>query len=117
MIVTTSPLKIPRTTRQSLSTATTLYCSSKIDIPASFMERTREPGGPHRLLLFAGLRFHGLGCGKFFDLGVGLGAQGTRMQFTSLLNCCTTINTRHGKYLFPGEILGFTYQKNRASPD
>jgi len=96
MIVTTSPLKIPRTTRQSLWTVTTLYCSSKIDIPASFMERTREPGGPHRLLLFAGLRFHGLGCGKFFDLGVGLGAQGTRMQFTSLLNCCTTINTRHG---------------------
>jgi hypothetical protein len=37
MIVNTSPLRIPRTSRRSLSTATTLYCSSKIDVSVSFI--------------------------------------------------------------------------------
>jgi hypothetical protein len=49
---------------------------------------------PHRLS-FAELRFHGLGCGKF-AISVGLGAQGTRMQFASFLGRCTTSRTRHG---------------------
>jgi hypothetical protein len=56
--------------------------------------RKRAPW-PHRLLSFAGLRFRGLGCGKF-PISVWLGAQGTGMQFTSFLGGCTTCRTRYG---------------------
>jgi len=38
MIVSTSPLRIPWTGRRSLSTATTLYCCSKIDVSAPFIK-------------------------------------------------------------------------------
>jgi len=48
----------------------------------------------HRLLSFARLRFHGLGGGKF-PISVWLGAQGTRVQFTSLLAGCSTSRTRY----------------------
>jgi len=68
----------------------------------------------HRLLSFAGLRFHDLGCGKF-PISVWLGAQGTRMQFTSFLGRCTTSRTRHGEYLFQGEVLGFHYHMMQGS--
>jgi len=37
MIVSTAPLRIPRTSRRSLSTATTLYCYPKIDFSVSFI--------------------------------------------------------------------------------
>jgi hypothetical protein len=37
MIVSTLPLRMPRTSRRSPSTATTLYCSSKIDVLVSFI--------------------------------------------------------------------------------
>jgi hypothetical protein len=60
----------------------------------------------HRLLSFSGLHFHGLGYGKF-PVSVWLGAQGTRMQFTSFLGRCTASRTRHGEYLFSGEFFGF----------
>jgi hypothetical protein len=56
--------------------------------------RKRAPW-PHRLLSFAGLRFHGLGCGKF-PISVWLGAQGIRLQFTDFRGLCTTSWARHG---------------------
>jgi len=58
------------------------------------------------LLSFAGLHFHGLGCGKF-SIPVWLGARGTRVQFTRLPSCCSTSRTRHGNYLPQREFLGF----------
>ena len=36
-MVSTSPLRIPRTNKRSFWMATTLYCSSKIDISVSFI--------------------------------------------------------------------------------
>jgi hypothetical protein len=69
----------------------------------------------HRLLSFAGLHFHGLGCGRF-PVSVWLGAQGTRMQFTSFLGRCTASRTRHGEYLFPGEFFGFYRYITQRSP-
>jgi hypothetical protein len=69
----------------------------------------------HRLLSFAGLHFQGLGCGKF-PVSVWLGAQGTRMQFTSFLGRCTARRTRHGEYLFPGEFFGFHRDIMQRSP-
>lgn len=50
---------------------------------------------PHRLSLLAGLRFRGLGRGKF-SIPVGLGARGTCVQFTRLSDRCATGITRHG---------------------
>jgi hypothetical protein len=47
------------------------------------------------LLSFARLRFHGLGGGKF-PISVWLGAQGTRVQFTSLVLGRTTGRTGYG---------------------
>jgi len=58
-----------------------------------------------RRLSFGGLRFHGLGCGKF-PIPVWLGAQGAGMQFASFLGCCTTSWARHGQYLLAGEFFG-----------
>ena len=66
----------------------------------------KRPPWPQRLLSFAGLRFHGLRRGKF-PVSVWLGAQGTRMQLTRFLGRRTTSRTRHGKYLFQREFLGF----------
>jgi hypothetical protein len=66
----------------------------------------KEPRGLIGLLSFAGLRFHGVGCGEF-PISVWLGAPGTRLQFTSFLGRCTTRRTRHGYYLFQSEFLGF----------
>ena len=62
----------------------------------------------------AELRFHGLGCGKF-PISVWLGAQTTRMQFTSFLGRCTTSRTGHGEYLFQGEVLSFHHHMMRRS--
>ena len=73
--------------------------SKRVFIPNPFMGRDSLPSQksprPHRQLSFAGLRFHGLGCGKF-PISVWLGARGTRMQFTSLLDRRTTSRARHG---------------------
>jgi hypothetical protein len=60
----------------------------------------------HRPLCFARLGFHRLGGGKF-PISVWLGARGARVQLTSLLVGCTTSRTRHGQYLFQGEVFGF----------
>jgi len=56
--------------------------------------RQRAPW-PHRLLSSAGASFHGLGCRKF-PISVGLGARGTRVQFTNFPDRCTTSSTGHG---------------------
>ncbi len=55
----------------------------------------RSAVNPPSCLSLAGLRFHDLGRGKF-PIPVGLGAQGTRVQFTSFPDRCTTGSTRHG---------------------
>ena len=47
------------------------------------------------LYRFLGLRFYGIGCRKL-PVPVWLGAKGTRMQFTRLLDRCTASITRHG---------------------
>ena len=65
----------------------------------------RRAASPHRLLSFAGFRFHSLGCGEF-PVSVWLGARGTRMQFASFPDRSTTSSTRHGQYLFRGEFFG-----------
>ena len=52
------------------------------------------------------ISFHGLGCGEF-PISVWLGARGARMQFANFPDRRTTSNTRHGQYLFRGELLGF----------
>ncbi len=76
------------------------------------LRKRAPPGSP--AVSFAGLRFHDLGCGKF-PISVWLGAQGARMQFTSFLGRCTTSRTRHGEYLFQGEVLGFHYHMMQGS--
>ena len=68
-----------------------------------------------RLLSLARLHFHGLGCRKL-PVSVWLGAQGTRMQFTSLLCRCTASGTRYGEYLLPGEFLCFHRDIMQRSP-
>jgi hypothetical protein len=73
--------------------AMTLYCSSKIDISASFIEPAEEPRGLTAVKVC--VLFHGVGCGKF-PISVWLGAQGTGVQFTRFLDRCTTSRTRHG---------------------
>jgi len=55
---------------------------------------------------FSGLLFHGLGC-REFTISVRFGAQGTRSQFTRLLDRCATSSTGHREYLFPGEFIVF----------
>ena len=70
---------------------------------------SRTPNAGKKRTTFAGLRFHGLGCGKF-PISVWLVAQGTSMQFTSFLGRCTTSRIRHGEYLFQGEFLGFHHR-------
>src|ERR1700756_1700123 len=110
MIVSTSPLRIPRTSRRSLSTAMTLYCSSKIDISASFRECAKELAASPAVKVCSGASFNGLGGGKF-PIAMWLGAHGTRMQFTSFFLRCTTSRTRHGKYLFQREFLGFHHYR------
>jgi hypothetical protein len=65
-----------------------------------------RPAWPHRWLSLAEIRFRGFGCGKF-PVSVGLGARGTRVQLARFLGRCATSRTRHGKYLFQREFLGF----------
>jgi hypothetical protein len=83
-----------------------------------FMGRDNLPAQKSPLaspgLSFAGLRFHGLSCGKF-PISMWLGAQGARMQFTSFLGRRTTSRTRHGEYLFQREFLGFHYHMMQRS--
>ena len=60
----------------------------------------------HRRLSFAGVRFHGLGCGKF-PVSVWLGARGARIQLARLLGGGATGRTKHREDLFHREFLGF----------
>jgi CRP/FNR family transcriptional regulator, cyclic AMP receptor protein len=69
----------------------------------------------HRLLSFAGLHFHGLGCGKF-PVSVWLGAQGTRMQFTSFLGRCTQVGQGTEGICFRVSALGFHRDIMQRSP-
>jgi len=76
-------------------------CCSEFDpehrILLAILEGEQCPPKPalHRLLSLARLRFDGLGGGKF-PVSVWLGAQGSRVQFTSLFVGCTTSRTRYG---------------------
>ena len=72
-------------------------CDSEHGVPLVILEGEHCPpkAALHQLLSFARFRFHGLGGGKF-PISVWLGAQGTRVQFTSLVLGRTTGRTGYG---------------------